>query len=119
MSGALSITGTPVLLTSIAGKSWRTIVDTGFDGDLELPQALFDDCMIEHIGPTLNVLAGGVTIVEELYRVQIIFDGRQRNAEATFVDGEEILLGTGMLMDYHMTIDFPASTIELSRIRSS
>jgi len=115
MIGVVTEKGTPTITLSIDGQGWLTVIDTGFDGDFELPQALFASCVVEHIGPTLNQLAGGIMVVEELYAVQLPFDGGMVSAEATFVDGNEVLLGTGLLRDYRMTIDFPAGTVQLER----
>ena len=115
MIGTVTEKGTPTLTLAIDGMDWLTVIDTGFDGDLELPQALFSTCVVEHIGPTLNQLAGGVIVVEELYLVQLNFDGKSIMAEATFVEGDEVLLGTGLLHHYRLVIDFSARTVLLER----
>ena len=115
MIGIVSRKGTPTIDWHIEGQNWLTVIDTGFDGDLELPDKLFASCVVEHIGPTLNQLAGGVIVVEELYQVRLDFDGRSILAEATFVPGDEILLGTGILLEYRMIVDFLAKTVILER----
>ncbi len=38
--GVVEAGGAPVIYLSLAGQSWRAIIDTGFNGDLELPYAL-------------------------------------------------------------------------------
>jgi hypothetical protein len=40
-------------------------------------------------------------------------------AEATFVDGDSILVGTGMMRDYRLNIDFVARTVKLERVHPS
>jgi hypothetical protein len=37
-------------------------------------------------------------------------------AEATFVEGNEILIGTGMLLEYRLSVDFPASIVSLESV---
>lgn len=115
MIGTVTGKGTPTLTLFIDGQDWVTVIDTGFDGDLELPHALFSYCVVEHIGPTLNQLAGGAMVVEELYLVRLNFDGESITAEATFVEGVEVFLGTGLLHDYRLVIDFSAGTVLLDR----
>jgi hypothetical protein len=36
-------------------------------------------------------------------------------AQATFVDGKEILIGTRLLMAYRLRIDFPARTVAIEK----
>ena len=38
---------------------------------------------------------------------------RTLDVQATFVAGDEILIGTGMLRRYRLTIDFPAKTLSI------
>ena len=46
------------------------IVDTGFNGDLELPARLFSLLPREYVGKTLSGLAAGKQIEEDAYAVQ-------------------------------------------------
>ncbi len=36
--GTVSADGVPTITVSIAGQDWIAIIDTGFNGDLELPE---------------------------------------------------------------------------------
>jgi hypothetical protein len=45
------------------------------------------------------------------FHVDFPFDGQTVRVQATFVDGDEILIGTRMLRDYRLRIDFPARTM--------
>jgi hypothetical protein len=47
--------------------------------------------------------------------VDFPFDGQTEIAEATFVPGREILVGTHLLRQHQLTIDFPAGTLRLDR----
>jgi hypothetical protein len=40
LQGRVRPDGTPVVLWPVAGSTWTAIVDTGFNGDLELPEVL-------------------------------------------------------------------------------
>ncbi len=43
IEGAVSADGVPTIALSIAGQDWTAILDTGFSGDLELPEPKLSD----------------------------------------------------------------------------
>ena len=115
IQGTVSDTGVPTIPLSIAGQEWAATIDTGFNGDLELPETLRGALNPQYIGEVISVLAGGQTIKEELYRVNLPFDGNTISAEATFVVGSEILIGTRLMQAYRLQIDFVRRTVVLER----
>ena len=115
IQGTVSDTGVPTIPLSIAGQEWAATIDTGFNGDLELPETLRGALNPQYIGEVISVLAGGQTIKEELYRVNLPFDGNMISAEATFVVGSEILIGTRLIQAYCLQIDFVRRTVVLER----
>ena len=73
-----------------------------------------------HLGRLTSALAGGQTIEEDVYLVDFPFDGRPVLAEATFVLGTEILVGTRLLREHRLKIDFVAySWTERAEIRQA
>ncbi len=70
---------------SIAGQDWPAIIDTGFNGDLELPEELRASLNARYVGRVASALAGGQRIEEDVYVVEFPFDGHTLHAEATFV----------------------------------
>jgi hypothetical protein len=69
MSGALTPEGTPTLLLNIAGQDWVAVIDTGFDGDLELPDVLAQHFPGVSLGPQKAILAGGVIVTDEIFLI--------------------------------------------------
>jgi hypothetical protein len=63
-----------------------------------------------------SLLAGGVTIEEDSYRVNFPFDGQAIVAEATFTPGSQILIGTHLLRYHRLEIDFAIRTVRLERV---
>ena len=108
--------GLSVVQLPIHGQDWPAVIDTGFAGDLELPEGLFPVLQPLFVFQRRFALGGGQTNVEDVFLVDFPFDGEVVAAEATFVDSSEILLGTGLLRDYRLTIDFPARTVLLERV---
>ena len=115
MHGIESDTGVPIIILSIAGQEWTATIDTGFNGDLELPEALRNVLNPQYVGKVTSALAGGQTIEEDVYLVDFPFDGDVVQARATFVIGSEILIGTHLLQEYRLQIDFVRQTVILEK----
>jgi predicted aspartyl protease len=115
IEGIVDDNGVPIVFLSIAGQEWKAVIDTGFNGDLELPYTLGSHVNPRIFGLGLSLLAGGQSVEEEHYLVDFPFDGRVVRAVASFVTGDEILVGTRLLSDYRLTIDFPSAAVMLER----
>ena len=113
IEGIVDENGIPVIMLLIAGQEWKAIIDTGFNGDLELPFALGSFVNPRIFGVGVSQLAGGQSIEEEHYFVDFPFDGRVVRALASFVSGDEILIGTHLLSDYRLMIDFQSAEVKL------
>jgi predicted aspartyl protease len=114
--GAITPEGVPVVFLAVAGSSWPAIIDTGFNGDLELPTSLRPLVNTRFLCRNRSFLAAGQIVEEDSYLVDFPFDGQIQLVEATFVSGSEILIGTHLLRCYRLTIDFPGQTVHLHRI---
>lgn len=113
--GTVTENGVPLITLEIAGRQWPAIVDTGFNGDLELPEALRPHVDAKSVGTLRSWLAAGQSVVEEMFRVQIPFDGETAQGEAAFVPGDRILVGTRLLSHHRLEIDFPTAMVRLER----
>ncbi len=113
MIGTVTDDGVPMITLSIAGESWPGIIDTGFNGDLELPEQLRGLLNIQHIGRLSSLLAGGQQVDEDAYLVEFPFDGQMVRAEATFAVSHKILIGTQLPRSYRLEINFPQQTVRL------
>lgn len=116
IAGIVTDDDTPIVKLEIAGETWTAIVDTGFNGDFELPGALQSMLPHERMGQTFSNLAGGQQILEDAFLVEVHFDGEPVLAEVTFVPGDQILIGTRVLRGHRLEIDFPAQTLRLERV---
>jgi len=116
ITGIVTDDGTPIIEIQIAGQTWTAIIDTGFNSFLELPDALRPMLHPRFLWEALYYLAAGQTVVQELYEVQFPFDGVLMKAEATFVAGNDILLGTAMLRHHRLEINFPSRSVLIERV---
>ena len=116
IQGKVSEAGVPTIQVWAAGQTWLAIVDTGFNGDLELPEALRAAVNARYLGTFPFALADGQTIEEDVYLIDFPFDGKVIRARATFVADNQILLGTHLLRDYRLQINFVTRTVEIERV---
>ena len=120
IQGEVSPKGVPTILLPIAGQEWAATIDTGFNGDLELPEVLRASVnIVGYIGLLEFALAGGQTIEEAVYLVDFPFDGEVIEAEVTFVADSQILIGTYLLRDYRLQVNFVTRTVELERVSTA
>ena len=115
MYGTVSDIGVPTIILPIAGQEWSATIDTGFNGDLELPEVLRDVLDPQYVGRVTSSLAGGQTIEEDVYLVDFPFDSQIIQARATFVVDGDILIGTRLLQEYRLQIDFVRRTVVLEK----
>ena len=114
--GTVSVDGAPTIPQSIASQDWLATIDTGFNGDLELPEPLRNSLNARYVGQMTSALAGGKMLEEAVYLVDFPFDDKVVEAEATFVPSSEMLIGTHLLREYRLLINFASRTVELERV---
>lgn len=113
--GSVTRNGVPQIQLSVRGHSWPATVDTGFNGGLELPVTLLEHVDAKFVGVVESSLAAGQRIVEDCYLIEFTFDGEPRIIEATFADTEELLIGTELLTNHILSINFPNRTVSIER----
>lgn len=115
IDGIVTEDGVPAIHIEVGSQPWQAIIDTGFNGELELPERLRSHLNAQFVGRVTSLLAANQRIEEEVFLVDFAFDGQMVRVQATFVDGDEILIGTRMLRDYRLRIDFPALTVAIEK----
>ena len=115
IEGAVTEDAVPAIDVEVGEQHWRAIIDTGFNGELELPERLRPQVNAQFVGRVVSLLAANQRIEEDVFLVDFPFDGRMVRVQATFVDGDEILIGTGLLRDYRLRIDFPARIVAIEK----
>lgn len=81
-------------------------VDTGFTGDLVLPQAVIDALGLIQSGSVDAVLADGSQSELSTYSCLIQWFGTERNLEVIANAGDCPLLGVGLLLGFALRIDY-------------
>ena len=111
-------TGSPMVWVTVGGQTFEAVLDTGFEGGLQLPDAwlprLRASIPAPHQQLTYQLADGRITRTNS-YLLEAVLDGESIRVETIFLDGDEILLGVDALRDYRLVIDFPAGTVALDR----
>lgn len=81
-------------------------IDTGFTGDLVLPQKTIDEFGLNPSGTVDGILADGSQTVLTTYHCEIDWFGRIRNLEVIANSGTTPLLGVGLLLAKEPVVDY-------------
>ncbi len=91
---------------SRAGIVIDALVDTGFDGDLCLPTLLAIQLGLELRDVIWVELADGTLKNELVFAGVVVWEGEDREVMITLTESEEALLGTGLLADSVLEMNF-------------
>jgi clan AA aspartic protease len=101
--------------TSVASaQSVAAWIDTGFTGDVVLPQAVVDDLALSLTGTVSAILADGSQITMKTYRCFVGWFDELRRLEVVANEGQHALLGVGLLIDHELRIDYRSKVISLA-----
>lgn len=88
-------------------------IDTAFNGGLAIPRNLAADLELVEVSYAEAILADGKAVELPLFRCIIDWFGNRYETEIAGSDGKFALLGTLLLADRDLHIDFKAKTVEL------
>jgi clan AA aspartic protease len=81
------------------------VIDTGFEGFVTLPPAVINELALPYIARIDANLADNSDVAVNAYLVTILWNGVEREI-AVLGMGRRPLIGTALLEDYHLSIDF-------------
>lgn len=87
-------------------------IDTGFTGELVLPQRLIEELGLPQSGTVMAILADGSQITLTRYTCLIEWFGDSRVLEVIGNDGEYPLLGVGLLLGHDLFISYRHGAIK-------
>lgn len=81
------------------------VVDTGFEGFLTLPSPTITKLGLHYLGQINAKLADNSNVATNVYLATILWNGVEKDI-AVLGMGHRPLIGTALLEDYHLSIDF-------------
>ncbi len=88
-------------------------IDTGFNGDLVLPQRQIDELQLPESGTIRAILADGSEVTLQRYVCRIDWFGERRELEVVANEGEYPLLGFGLLLGHDLHISYRSGDITI------
>jgi clan AA aspartic protease len=119
MNGHVDSYGRALLTVSVrpsdvaAAHDVQVWIDTGFNGDLVLPQQQINDLALPPSGTVKAILADGSEVALQRYTCLIDWFGEERDLEVVANNGEYPLLGVGLLVGYDLHISYRSGNITL------
>lgn len=89
------------------------VIDTGFSGTLMLPRSFIAQLPAQQIGTEFFTLAGGQEIESEIFVVAASWFGKQKFINVVASNAEDALIGTELLRDSVLRIDYATSQVEI------
>ena len=96
-----------------ATQSLTAWIDTAFDGHLVFPRELVEELALEPLAETEAILADGTKVVLDAYLCYLNWFGAILPLQVIANEGRFPLLGTGLLADRVLQIDYVQSLLSL------
>jgi len=103
-------------LTGSPSLEIKCVIDTGFEGFLTLPPAAIATLGLSYVTRINANLADNSNIATDVYLATILWNGTERDVPVLAM-GRRPLVGTGLLKDYHLGVDFrDGGTVAIEQI---
>lgn len=86
-------------------------IDTAFNGELVAPSEVIKTTKLEQSAGIEATLADGNKVTLESYSCVVDWFGEKRAVEVISNEGENLLLGIGLLLGRRLVIDYPKSSV--------
>jgi clan AA aspartic protease len=114
-TGRVQVSGEAcVFVEVIEGEKIEFIIDTGFNGFLTMPAILMSKLDFEIVGEEEVSGVGQYKIVFPIAVTKIFWLGEKREVQVLINDGEDVLLGTEMLQDCVLRINYRNKRVLIS-----
>jgi clan AA aspartic protease len=96
------------------GETIECLVDTGFNGALVLPRADAVRLGLTVLGRVPIIGVGRARSIADIAELEVEWLGGRRAVEVIISDGDDSLLGTGLLDGSRLVVDYIAYTVTVS-----
>ncbi len=106
--------GTPALTFVIKNEQVDALLDTGFTGELMLPQELIDALKLEQIGVSDYLMASGEGRVTNVYKASMNFLDKEKKVIILSTDADFALAGMELFHECKIVIERSTKTVEVT-----
>lgn len=109
----------PFVRIELTGNSapLTALVDTGFNGELMLPERVVDETGLAQMGTAECMTASGDVVSVGVYTGSIRWIDRDVKARILATRGETVLLGMGLLKNCRMTMELSSEVLTIERVQ--
>lgn len=100
-------------------KEMPAIIDTGYNGEIIMPQHEIRAMALELLGTIDSELANGKIVGIELFRGRIKWFDQVREVAVGSSQSDDVLLGTLLLADCDLYIDFKKGYVKIKQLNSN
>jgi clan AA aspartic protease len=104
-----------ILVTLRNGASIRCLVDTGFTGALMLPRAFVTENSLPFVGREMFKTVDEHEVEADIALAEIEWLGEEQTRRAIVSATGEAMIGTEMLTETVLTIDYIASSVTITK----
>tara|TARA_Y100000310_G_C20672569_1_gene811126 strand:- start:1218 stop:1565 length:348 start_codon:yes stop_codon:yes gene_type:complete len=105
----------PMIEVKIAEKTVTLLLDTGFNGQIMLPEGLIEQLQLDKVGVSEFITADGVAKETSVYRAKILFLGDIIEVIVISTASHFSLLGMQLLGDCRIVIDRSNDIVEIAK----
>ena len=99
---------------SSGGDTIDCLIDTGFDGALVLPRSEASRLNLTILGRVPIIGVGRIRAIADIAELEVEWLGGRRAVEVIISDGDDSLLGTALLDNSRLVVDYINYTVTVS-----
>jgi clan AA aspartic protease len=103
-----------ITIKFISGQTIECVIDTGFSGGLMLPRSFIEQIPYLEIGRETFILAGGGEIKADVVAVEASWLNNVQSFASVISEGGDALIGTDLLKNTVLRIDYISSQVEIN-----
>jgi clan AA aspartic protease len=107
----------PLILHGPSTPRIAAVLDTGFSDYVCLSRANQKSMNLQPVGRMPYELADGSLVDEDVFLGEVTFDGQRQRVLVTLTDSTDSLIGTALLKDCSLRIDFVRRIVEVRRAK--
>ncbi|MBI3035461.1 hypothetical protein HYY71_03990 [Candidatus Woesearchaeota archaeon] len=106
--------GSPVIVLSVEGKKVETLLDTGFNGHIMLPDSVIRELALDQIGISDYLTASGDNKLTKVYKGKIKFFNEEIEVPVLSTDAGFSLAGMEFFHDCKIIIERNKNIVEVT-----
>ncbi|MAF36002.1 hypothetical protein CL622_02690 [archaeon] len=109
--------GSPMVELGIEGRKTEMLLDTGFNGQIMLPQTIINDLDLEQIGISDYLTASGDGTVARVYKGRLLFFDEERDVSIVSTEADFSLAGMELFQNCKIIIEKNRDIVEVQKSR--